>query len=330
MKRIIHESNQLAMGGSEEIVRCIVKYDKENEHTVLTYQDGPMRKPIEDAGGKVIVSQPKIDIDLNQFDIVHLHNGGMYSNLLSQNGNSKLKFIETIHSPVFSPHPDNLIIQRIGNSNAVTKMNKKCKTILNGVDFKELEMSGDIEGRRVEIKKEIGIESDLPVVGRLGRLASDKWLEEWVLICYYAQQEVDFIPLIVGPETQKNYLGKVKLMIESLPLKNVIFTGARQDKANMYNIMDIFLYPSPTEGFGLVFLEAMYFGLPIISLETEVTKEVLGSYGYLMKWDLKKMVEVLVDLIKKRNKEVVSQEVLEYFSAQRMVKDYQEVYREIH
>ena len=326
MKRIIHESNQLAMGGSEEIVRCIVKYDKENEHTVLTYQDGPMRKPIEDAGGKVIVSQPKIDIDLNQFDIVHLHNGGMYSNLLSQNGNSKFKVMETIHSPVFSPHPDNLIIQRIGNSNAVTKINRKCKTILNGIDDETMKVTVPKE----IIKRELGlVNTDLPIIGRLGRLATDKWLEEWILICYYAQQEVDFIPLIVGPETQKNYLGKIKLMIESLPLRNVVFTGARQDKANLYNIMDVFLYPSPTEGFGLVFLEAMHFGLPIISLETEVTREVIGKYGYLMKWDLKKMVEVLVDLVKKRKKEIVSLGVLEYFSAQRMVKEYQEIYRGI-
>lgn len=328
--KVLSELNQADFGGVEEVVRCISKFDLENDHTVLIYRDGPMKAKIEEAGAKVIISPPKIEINLKEYDLFHLHCGGMYSNLLSQNGNSKLKFIETIHSPISSPHPDNLIIQRIGNSSLVTKMNRKCRTILNGIDSEIMKVTIPKE----KMKEDLGIKTDLPIVGRLGRLATDKWLEEWILICYYAQQEIDFIPLIVGPETQKNFLGKIKLMVESLPLRNVIFTGARQDKANLYNIMDAFLYPSPTEGFGLVFLEALHFGLPVITLKTEVTSEVLGQGAILMQYDIKEMAKKLVDVLRQKSfyteaLKVGAQDFAVDFSAERMVKEYQEVYRGI-
>jgi glycosyltransferase involved in cell wall biosynthesis len=44
-------------------------------------------------------------------------------------------------------------------------------------------------------------------------------------------------------------------------------------------IMDIFVLASKTEGFGMVLLEAMDLGLPIVASDTTAIPEVLGSNG---------------------------------------------------
>ena len=44
---------------------------------------------------------------------------------------------------------------------------------------------------------------------------------------------------------------------------------------------NVFLYPSPTEGFGLVFAEAMYCGSVLVTYDNEVTREVAGGFAIL-------------------------------------------------
>ena len=49
--------------------------------------------------------------------------------------------------------------------------------------------------------------------------------------------------------------------------QNVIYFDNLQQKdiANLYKIADIFILPSQYEIFGMVLLEAMYFGLPVLT-----------------------------------------------------------------
>ncbi|WP_036058982.1 glycosyltransferase [Paenilisteria weihenstephanensis] len=50
-----------------------------------------------------------------------------------------------------------------------------------------------------------------------------------------------------------------------------------------YSTCSIFLHTSRYEGFGLVIIEAMAFGLPVISFNTTGSEEILtGKYGILI------------------------------------------------
>jgi glycosyltransferase involved in cell wall biosynthesis len=67
---------------------------------------------------------------------------------------------------------------------------------------------------------------------------------------------------------------------------SVIFTGAVSDKdlGRLYRECDVFALPSKGEGFGIVFLEAMYYGKPCIGGNHGGTPEVIepGRTGFLV------------------------------------------------
>ena len=55
-------------------------------------------------------------------------------------------------------------------------------------------------------------------------------------------------------------------------LRNVLFTGGRQDVNRIYNIFDVFCLPSLFEGLPVTLIEAQAYGIPCIS-SVRVTKE---------------------------------------------------------
>ncbi len=327
--KIVHELNQLDFGGVEKIIRSIIKHDKKNEHTVLAYKDGPFRSKLEEVGAKIIL-MPKEDLDC-EADVIHIHTGGGISHL-AQHLSGQFPIVETIHSPVRSPMPKATITQRVGVCEAVSKMNDSCMTILNGLEYDELTPTKFREESRIDL----GILDTATVIGRLGRIGKDKGLEDWLLVIAEIQNRgYNVVPLIVGGEARgcEGYRGKLKLMAESLPVKNVVWAGHRDDVSNALQAMDIFLYPSPTEGFGLVFAEAMFNGCSVVTWKTPVTWELFAGYASLV--DQSQGIKGLADELEKilRNPEYMSELgsngrsfVEAEYQAQLMSEQYQEVY----
>jgi len=310
----------------------IVKFDGANKHTVVAYKDGPFRKELEAAGATVIIApEGKGEETSFEMDAIHIHSGGGISTMALNLGKA-FPVIETIHSPIRSPMPAEFVRQRIGVTDAVTGMNQNCSTIHNGVDFSQLEITRTVE----EIKKELNIRENIPVVGRLGRVGKDKCLEEWLLTCYYLQiQGFDFTPLIVGAEASglNGYVGKLKLMAESLPVKGVIWAGHKDDVANYLQVMNVFLYPSPTEGFGMVFVEAMHAGAVVVTYDNDVAREVAGGFAILETNSIDGLMRGVLKALDVNVRDAIvplaQSWVEENFDAERMSRDYQDIYKKI-
>ena len=66
----------------------------------------------------------------------------------------------------------------------------------------------------------------------------------------------------------------------------VVFTGLfpDEDKADLYNLADVYVMPSRGEGFGFVFLEALASGIPVIGSKHDGGREALldGELGLLV------------------------------------------------
>lgn len=329
--KIVHELNQLDFGGVEKIIRSIVKHDQKNEHTILAYKDGPFKSKLEEVGAKVIlIPDEGLDCDA---DVIHVHCGGAISQLAQHLG-GQFPIVETVHSPVRSPMSDDIITKRVGVCDSVSKLNSNCTTILNGLEYDEIEPSLFSD----EVRASLGIRHDACVVGRLGRVGRDKGLEEWLLTCYYLQSRgYGIVPVIVGNEARgcNGYIGKLKLMAASLPVQDIVWVPLKEDVGNYLQIMDVFLYPSATEGFGLVFAEAMFNGAAVVGWKTPVTWELFG--GYMAFVDKKDGVHGLVEETEKilRNPEYMSELggngrmfVQGEYQAKTMSEEYQELYEQ--
>lgn len=299
--KILHELNQLEKGGAERVVEGIIKHDTNNQHIVYSYKDGPMRKVLEDAGAIVVIEDPKEEHAL-EADIIHIHTGGDESKIATA-VNGQIPIIETVHSPVVSAVRDEYVYARVGVSKVVTEMNRKCRTIYNGINVDRLNIQAPdfaFNGWKQEINESevqrmhktcreyLGIPKNAFVIGRLGRIGFDKCLEEFLVACKKVQ-DMDYGKevhvLIVGDEAKssRGYLAKTKVMVASLPLRNVHFIPALEEVGWAYSAMDVFLYPSPQEGFGLVIAEAMACNVAVITWNSPLNRELFGGSAVLSK-----------------------------------------------
>lgn len=332
--KILHELNQLECGGAERIVESIIRHDSKNKHTVYSYKEGPMRAVLEAAGATVLVQTDDSEIIDMDCDLVHIHTGGSAS-LIASCVKGQLPTIETVHSPVASAVRDEWVSQRIGVSNVVSKLNRKCKTIYNGINLERLIVNRSNEETK-SFRQEHGIPEDAFVVGRLGRIAIDKCLEEWLLASKkFVETGLCKKPyfLIVGdePENYRGYLAKLKVMAASLPLRNVVFVPATEEIGRAFSAMDVFMYPSPTEGFGLAYIEAMAAGVPTLLWENDLTKELCLGAAALCKNTVKDLAETLAYLFIHQDIRLElghhgRQIVLSQFTSEIMSAAYQELY----
>jgi glycosyltransferase involved in cell wall biosynthesis len=87
---------------------------------------------------------------------------------------------------------------------------------------------------------------------------------------------------IVGDGPERAHLGR---LAENLGIESVIsFPGfvSNQDLISLYRNADIFVFPSILEGFGIVLIEAMACGLPIVGSNSTATPEVVNGAGVLV------------------------------------------------
>lgn len=118
---------------------------------------------------------------------------------------------------------------------------------------------------RNNLRKEIGL-SDKFVVGHVGRLCPEK--NHMFLIDVFAQikkmKENAMLVLVgTGPLEQE-----IKQKVSDMGLTDsVIFLGNRKDMNRIYQILDIFIFPSLFEGLGIVAVEAQAAGIPVIGSE---------------------------------------------------------------
>ena len=126
-------------------------------------------------------------------------------------------------------------------------------------------------------RKELNIKDKDLVIGHIGRFVKQKNHEFLIdIFNEIHKQNKNAILLLAGDGPLKEEIqNKVK---ESGLEKNVQFLGQRNDANELYQAMDLFLFPSLYEGLGMVLIEAQCTGLPCV-VSTEVPKNAKISNG---------------------------------------------------
>jgi glycosyltransferase involved in cell wall biosynthesis len=134
-----------------------------------------------------------------------------------------------------------------------------------------------------QARRELGIPADAPVVGHIGRFVPEKnhpFLLEAAREVLKLRPEVRF--LMVGDSPLRP---QIEAMARELGIeKNVVFAGQRSDVPRlMLTAMDVFVFPSVTEGLPISMIEAQAAGLRALTTDA-VTSEagaVPGAVEYL-------------------------------------------------
>jgi glycosyltransferase involved in cell wall biosynthesis len=131
-----------------------------------------------------------------------------------------------------------------------------------------------IDGTELKLSKKL-------VFGTIARLVEQKdhptLLKAFAMYC---NNFSDTYLIIVGDGSLKDEL--IQLAAELGINEKVCWLGHRTDIPEVLNNMDVFILASKTEGFGLVLLEAMSRGLPIIGSKSTAIPEVLGDDGGML------------------------------------------------
>jgi len=125
--------------------------------------------------------------------------------------------------------------------------------------------------------------SDRPVIGAMGRLHSIKGFDlllEAAVELRAAGQRFELRIAGDGPER-----AALEAMTRQLRLEDhVRFCGWAGDPLTFLNEVDLFVVPSRQESFGLVVIEALAAGVPVVASDTDGPVEVLrgGQFGALV------------------------------------------------
>lgn len=137
---------------------------------------------------------------------------------------------------------------------------KKGFVIPNGIQLINFVYS---KNKRTRIRKNLGIHEGAFVVGHTGSLNSVKNQEHILEITRYLKDEIPSIKtILVGTGENENDL---RCMSNKLDIEDrVILTGKQNNVDEYLSAMDVFVFPSKSEGFGLSLLEAEANGLPCV------------------------------------------------------------------
>jgi 1,2-diacylglycerol-3-alpha-glucose alpha-1,2-galactosyltransferase len=145
--------------------------------------------------------------------------------------------------------------------------------IPNGVDRRVFQR---YEDKRRAFRAALGADEDETVVLTLGQQTPRKGIYDFLEI---AARTPDLIWVWVGGFPYGR-LSKDYSRIEREKRKaseNVIFTGFVPDVTEAYSGADLFFFPSKAETFGLVILEALASGLPVVARGIPELREIFGD-----------------------------------------------------
>lgn len=143
------------------------------------------------------------------------------------------------------------------------------------------------------------------------------------------------MPLVaIGRKTK--YYNKVKQYIKTENLRNILFIDEVnvEDLPAIYQLADLFIYPSVFEGFGIPILEGLYSKVPVITSKGGCFSEVGGpSSVYIDPFDVEEISEAINYVLgrKKVREEMIEQGYLhaQKFSAKSAAESIMNIYNQL-
>ncbi len=147
----------------------------------------------------------------------------------------------------------------------------RIEIVPNGVAANEYQFAD-----RAEARRQLGIKEGARVFGLVGRICHQKGQDIFVEAAIKTAAEMpDAEFLMIGDiEDEKLHRRLSQRILKVGLVERIRFTGHRSDMALVYSALDCVVAPSRWEGFGLMLIEAMAAGKPVIAARVGAIPEV--------------------------------------------------------
>lgn len=214
------------------------------------------------------------------------------------------------------------------------KKKKPIHILSTGIDLKMFKKS---DKNRLALRKKLKISPEkkaLIFVGRMGKEKNVAFLLNAMNKILKKRQDIVLLMIGDGP-----YLANLQKMAEKLGLKgNIVFTKTipHQEIPAYYQAADIFVFSSLTETQGIVVLEAIACGLPVVALEDSAFQGIIidNKNGFLVKKALpttfaKKVLELTNNPSLCKKFAQVSQKIVSNFSEEKQAEKLLAIYKNL-
>jgi len=162
---------------------------------------------------------------------------------------------------------------------------RRVRVVHPGVDLADFDP--DTVPFSEEAREILNLPQNVPIVGIIGRLQTWKGMHVFVdAIARVHSDYPDLKGVIVGGkhDLEPEYPDRLRLQIDNYGLADTIMlAGFQPNPATWLSAFDVFVHASDREPFGLVVIEAMAMGLPVVASDTAGPTEVIthGKNGLL-------------------------------------------------
>tara|TARA_B100001250_G_scaffold188678_1_gene162106 strand:+ start:12486 stop:13580 length:1095 start_codon:yes stop_codon:yes gene_type:complete len=324
-----------------------VRFDNSNSNMFFHKVDVPVYPlfeypPYELALTTVIVEVvEKFDLDLIHvhYAIPHAYSAINAQAILLQKG-IKIPIVTTLHGTDItlvgkSPSVTSAVNYAINKSSLVTAVseslrldtlkyfdvNKEIRVIPNFIHFKK--------NKRIIDKKQ------QKIITHISNFRPVKRVLDVVDIFYRVQTQIDAILILMGDGPE---LVHAKKSVQEKKIGHKVnFMGKSNKIEDVLNKSDLFLLPSEFESFGLVALEAMSFGVPVISTNSGGIVDLVknGVNGYACNvGDIAQMSEKSIEILSNENLHYqmssASYDVAKKYDVNNILPMYEQCYNELY
>ena len=291
-----------------------------------------------------VVKYERLDLIHVHYAIPHASAAFMAKQILKTHG-ILIPYVTTLHGtditlvgrePSFEP----VITFCINESDAVTAVSQSLKedtlkhfNVQNEITVVPNFISLEKKRSDAKINRGMYASDDERIICHISNFRKVKRVEDVIRVFAHAIKEVPAKLLFVGDGPER--YNCEQLCRELSLCEHILFLGKIRDTSDVLAISDAFLLPSQTESFGLVALEAMSMGVPVVSSNSggipEVNKH--GFSGFLSDvGDVQDMSKNLIHMLSTDYLETFRSNALRQakaFSIEKVLPMYEDIYTKL-
>ncbi len=285
-----------------------------------------------------------------KLDLLHVHYAvphAVCAVLAKQMLNDEMKIVTTLHGTDitvlgYDPSLSEMIKFGIEKSDVVTSVSHQLKAdtleLLN-INKDIIPVHNFVDERvyyrrsnNAELRQTYGIEENEKVIVHISNFRKVKRLEDVIKSFALIRKELSSKLLLIGNGPE---LTTACELVRELDIEeDVLFLGKQENVGELFSICDLKLLLSEKESFGLVLLEAMACGVPVIGTNIGGIPEVIvdGETGYMVELgDPESVAQKALALLQDEEKLMTFREnsvrhVKENFLSDKIVSIYEDIY----